>query len=313
MSRTKDKISFLRLLNENLSHNPFYARLFDVVGQELEKQIGEPLAQLARIRSSHHIKRGDYIDYNTERGRVAHVRREIIDGNPFDVITLQLKSGAAVTVTKRALQDREILVDSAIINGFDYYSDYLGDEDYARIHDYIAEFWGDGGIQKSNFVNFLGYIKNMRLNMEMLWTKDQGDFANSDDPSVNFHEYLITESDVTNPITAGGDQYLTSHVELTYDAIATPEPNFNDLISLFYYFAPIHLVLERILGGIYVDVFLYNNISAHYDAIHHIIYEWKPEVTLEQFAITNNGSYDVFQPMFLYLDVDLEEALINQF
>lgn len=302
--RTKDTISFLRVLNENLRLNPFYRTLFEKVGAVIDQQIGEPLAQLERIRSSMHIKRGDYLDHPGGRDKVAHIRREIIDNEPMDVITLQLMRGNSVTITKRALQDRQILVDSAYINGFDYYSDFLTDEDYARINDYVSEYWSTGGADNPGFIRFIGFIKNMRLDLTPLWSRDIGP---DEDEQHDYYEYFKTIEEVTNPIQVdgSGDEFLTSHVDMEYDAFATPNPNFDDLISLFYYFAPIDLVLHRIIGSFYIEVFTYYNMTANYDVDSHTKYVWSPDGTIE-LGSTFVLHMDINDHDYVFLNDDLE-------
>lgn len=253
--RTKDQISFLELLNENLSYNPMYSKLFEVVGKELDRQIGEPLSQLARIRSSTHIKRGDYLSVDDDTvGKVAHLRREIIDDKPMDVITIGLTNGVSVTQTRRALHDRSVLVDSARLQGFDYYSDFLSDQDFARIVDYVSAYWSTGSSESPEFIKFIGFIKNMSLELTQLWTIDKGDNATSDDPIISRYDFLEPYDDTMLPVyKPTGKHYPTSHVALTYDASISQTID-QDIIHLFYYLAPIHLVLERITGNIEAEI-----------------------------------------------------------
>lgn len=335
--RTKNKISFLDLLNENLRENPVYAKLFEATSKIIDEQIGEPLSQLARIRSSTHIKRGDYLEYEPGKtGKVAHVKRTIVDNEVTDEITLSLAFGSGLKITRRALQDRRILVNQSVYSGFDYYSDYISDDDYGRIVDYVNEYWSSGGAETPDFINFIGFIKNLRLEMIPLWSSDYklaepeqlpppvdpdegfdpgpdpeeetdtetGEEGEEEqppeeeipeeetpdpenpenpeepeepenpeepeepgeenpDPEIpeepvpdeednSYYEeeypYFIPVENVTNPAYKGGTEFLTSHVDIEYDLLTNANPNFSDLINLFYYFAPIHLVLRNLIG-----------------------------------------------------------------
>lgn len=252
MVRTRNLPDFLKVLNSALSENPFYVELFNVIGNVIDEQIGEPLAQLARVRSSTHIKRGDYLKHtNGEVGKVAQLRRIHIGSKPFDEITLQLNSGMVITQTRRALQDRKTLIDSANFSGFTYYSDYLKDEDLARITDYVNAYWPKSG--DPEFIQFIGFVKSLALSMETLWTKDKGDNATSDDPEISKYDSLeVYQQGVTTSVTEGGVWYPTSHREINYDALLSATVD-DDLILLFYMLAPINLVLERISGAINVN------------------------------------------------------------
>jgi len=250
--RTKNHIEFLKHLNDNLSNNPFYVKLFNTIGDLIDEQIGEPLSQLARARSTKHIKRGDYIKVDGVFGKVAHLRHIHDDvGTPLDEITIQLNNGQTLSTVRRALQDRKTLIDQSRVMGLDYYSDYLKDEDLARVADYISAYWPKNG--QPEFIKFIGFVKSLSLDMEQLWTRDKGDNATSDDPVISAYDVLEPKDSSTNPVWLGGTWYPTSHVEITYDALISSNID-DDLILLFYTLAPIHLVLERISGSLNVDL-----------------------------------------------------------
>ena len=250
--RPKDHIDFLKVLNANLAENPAFSKLFEVTSALIDEHIGEPLSQLARARSSRHIKRGDYIKHEGKQGRVAHLTRVYDDqGTPLDEITLQLNNGQTVSTVRRALQDRATLINASTFMGMDYYSDYLKDEDLARIADYIGSYWPKNG--QPEFIKFIGFIKSLSLEMGQLWTKDKGDNATSDDENISRYDQLDIRDSSMRPVWEGGSWYPTSHVEIFYDALISQNID-DDLILLFYVLAPIHLVLERISGSINIDL-----------------------------------------------------------
>lgn len=255
--RTKNQIDFLKLLNENLSYNPAFVALFEKTSEIINEQITEPLMQLDRIRSSMHIKRGDYLPYmdqyeQEQVGKVSHLRRvEGPNGEPLDQITIGIGHGNSLNITRRALHDRRILIDSARLAGFDYYSDFISDADYARVVDYVGRYYNSESNQTPEFIQFIGFIKNMKLEMNQLWTIDKGDNATSDDPEISKYDWLEPYSPNMIPVHKGGPHYPTSHVEITYDASISQIID-RDLVHLFYLLAPIHLVFERVVG--YIDV-----------------------------------------------------------
>jgi len=250
--RTRSPADFLKLLNVNLAENPFYVKLFEVVGNIIDQQIGEPMSQLVRGRQSQHIRRGDYLKVDGVFGKVAHIKRvHDNEGTPLDEITIQLNNGQTLSTVRRALQDRRTLIDNSRLMGLDYYSDYLKDEDLARIGDYISYYWPKNG--QPEFINFIGFVKSLSLDMHTLWTTDRGDNATSDDPEVSKYRELDQKTDDMKPVWEQGNWYPTSHVEITYDALISSTID-DDLILLFYTLAPIHLVLERISEAINIDL-----------------------------------------------------------
>ena len=250
--RTKEPADFKKVLNDNLANNEFYAKLFDKVGSVIDEQIGEPISQLIKARSSTHIRRGDYLTVEGKRGKVGHIERVYAtNGDPLDQITLELVNGTTISTVRRALQDRKSLIAGSRFVGFNYYSDFLKDEDFARIQDYICDYWPRTG--QPEFIKFIGFIKSLALDMIPLWTRDKGDFATSDDVEISKYDQLEPFSQSMTPVWNNGLWYPTSHVEVFYDAIAS-ETIDDDLILLFYTLAPVHLVLERISGSINIDL-----------------------------------------------------------
>lgn len=253
--RTKDKIDFVKLLNYNLSYNPFYVKLFETTSQILDNYIVEPLYQLDRVKSSLHIRRGDYLTTKVTSGsdeelkqlKVTNVQPIIHDGIKTYEITLQLNQGASLKIYQNATQDRQILVNESILNGFNFYSDFLTDEDYQRVVDYIGSYWQENSGHTTDFINFIGFIKNIRLQLNPLWSKDIGEGENFD-----FYPFLEEYDSNMKSIRLGGDNFLTSHVEIEYDALISDKID-TDLIHLFYLLAPANLVLQRLLGVINVE------------------------------------------------------------
>lgn len=315
--RFKDKPDLLKLLNYNLNYNPLFENLFKTTSKILDEQIGEPLSQLARIRSSKHIKRGDFLDVDTndgvQRGRVADVKIIVTpDGKHQAKITLGLGNGTALVAYRDVLQDRKTLVNQSVFVGVDYYSDFITDLEYARIVDYAGSYWKRQNSGEMDFINFIGFIKDMRLSLIQLWTKDQGDFATSNDPSVNFYEYLIPENDVTDRIRMEngeviGSQYLTSHVDMTFNVMESPNVLFNDLINLFYYFAPIELVLHRIIASFEVEVFTHAVLVPQIDSNLLSNYTWEAVGSLVSEVFEPIPQIDLTLSSYLFINSDIEE------
>lgn len=281
-TRTNRTVDFLRILNEQLKENEFWSTLMEKTTKVMQDVVHEQTTQLARSRGSQHLHRGDYLTTPHGRGRVVHVDRKYDTNNLLlDEVSVHIPNIGNVVVPFRSIQDRGILVNGARFMGFDYFSSNLTDEDYARIYRYIGEYWDDsGGV---NFVNFIGFIKNMRFEIHQLWTRDAGDFALSDDEVISKYPFLeaneglevigfgpikpIYKSNTKWNLNAQTEtdnrDYPTAHVELSYNlefiSRMLTADDVNDIVCLFYFLAPIHLVLERLTAEIRVDFKSYSN------------------------------------------------------
>lgn len=240
-TRNEKKFNFSNVLNSYLAESDTFSKLFEAVGKVTDDLVQEKITQLARVRDPRIVHRGDYIDTPKGRGHVSYVKRvehpEIIDEVHADVPGV-----GSVVVNMRSLQDRTILINGAKYVGFNYFSDTLTDDDYARVMQFVSEYWplasGD------TFVNFMGYINRIRLDITQLWSLDE--------PDTDTYPFLEERNGMTSfPVWEGGQAFPTSHVALTYDASDNVTPGkLANLAMLFYYLAPVHLVLERIIGEI---------------------------------------------------------------
>lgn len=173
----------------------------------------------------------------------------VVAGTPFwqqlaDTITEI--SDVHVVQPRRRLQnirepeglERQYLVANLRQLGFDYQSALLTDDDYRRLMHMWSLYLPENGTKE--FVNFLGYIKRTRFEIQQLWTKDYKSFIES---------YAVPDGQKITETNTG--YYPSSHVRLYYDAEMFPIRDFSDVYPLFYKIAPIHLVLERIVGSVY--------------------------------------------------------------
>lgn len=273
----------IRLLNSHLQENEIWRKLAKAVTDVINEIVDEPRWALSRARQSKVVNRGDYVDTPSGRGQVTLIRRNRsnidIPSNTYDfedIMEVQLPNGNVTSLPVRALHDRDSLVEQARFEGFDYFSDVLQDDDYERIVDYIGGYWNESGGYR--FMDMISFIKRQRYDIEQLFTEmkdDPGDpewvnFAESSLPKTQVDEYddlevagsgqqLIFQS----PNFALGDtgpdkadpsyKYRTSHIQLSWDIIDFPSVDFIGVTSLFYLMAPIHLVLDRFVGGIFAE------------------------------------------------------------
>lgn len=289
-------------LNDLLRQNPFYARLADAVTEVVRRLIDEPRWKLQRMRHHTVVQRGDFFDTPHGTGKVAVVRKNFVDENGnylnkfVDTVEIDLGGGKSTTVPLRTMPERDIAANNNIMLGFDYFSDSLDDSDMQRIMRYVTRYWprsGAGG-ESGDFINFLGFVKRMRFEMHQLWTPDFGNPDNT--PSKDYYMYLERHNplfeekmyerpgfgwDKETPPEGFGGVYPTSHVELEYDALKYQNIDSVDITALFYFLAPIHLVLERYVQSVYAPQFnLHQTAVASIDRINFAQYVFTPDAEL---------------------------------
>lgn len=241
-NNTQRTTSIQRRLNTRLRTNPAYVELAQAIDTVTRKTVTGPRDELATIRDTRNYHRGDWT--TLDDGRRAIINHIAFNEEGSVTAFAQIPSTGEtfeIILPNDNLKDRSVLINSARYHGFNYYSDTLSNEDYARIVDYIEDFWPESGTD--SYYRFIGFIKNMRLEADYLWTTDEVDETGDDT-----YPWLEPNNGQLRPVHAGGHDYPTSHVQLRYDALETPDPDGEDIFRLFYLLAPIHLVLERIVA-----------------------------------------------------------------
>lgn len=261
-----------------LQQNDIWRDLASTVTKVMDELVNEPRWALARLREAEVVQRGDWMDTPEGIGKVTYYRRvrDNIDINKnsydfTDYVEVQINNQNYVTLPVQVLQDRETLIKQAQNLGFDYFSNSIQDDDYQRVVTYLSKLWkANGG---DHFVDFMGFIKRTRFDMEQLWTEaigEPGSPSIGDDPAndkdyylnlmsaseylpkmwnrIDFNPLLTTDQEMR------GSYYPTSHVELSYDILEHPSIDKLDTLTLFYLLAPIHLVLERFNETINVQI-----------------------------------------------------------
>lgn len=297
-SRNKFDPDFLRVLNENLKEVPTWRTLMEKVTTVINDTLTEQVVELARSRETQHLHRGDFFNTPYGRGRVVHVdRKNDPTGALLDEVHVNVANVGNVVIPFRSVHTRDVLIDGARLLGFDYFSDSLTDEDYARVYKYIGRYWDDSYGFK--FVDFMGFLKSTRFEIEQLWTNDKGDFATSDDVEIRKYDFLepnhgqyqsvygsSLDWDLNKQTAKNNLAYPTSHVQINYDLSYTDhtlsEKDMEDIICLFYFLAPIHLVLERINAAAEVTFEAYSDLGKS-PQIHnyaHTFYVWEAALDL---------------------------------
>lgn len=315
------------LLSEVLKTNPIWRTLAEKVNDLTKVHINQPVDKLANIRNSRVFMRGDYIETPLGKGRVAVVRRQLPTTSESgevlyeDHIEIELEGNQAVVLPIRNMQERPLMIGNAQMMGFDFYSDELNDQDYQRVMDYVGSYWAHSGTKQ--FVEFLSFIKNVRFEMWQLWTLDHGDPDTGDTEKDQYRwlerklwrQQAVWETDsfdMAEPtsVDGTGGVYPTSHVELEYDVITYgTDLDWRSIVQLFYYLAPIHLVLERFVAAVYgKQINTYRGDVASFDDTQFANYTWQPNANINSFG-DMAASFDAYGCGFLMLDDEFNMLL----
>ena len=257
-TRSPNGQSLLSRLNTRLRSNPVWMQLFTAVSRVIEQRVAQPRSQLGTIRSPYVFNRGDWVtvpspDSEGPRAIINSIRQGGgVNGSDRVYAQLAGSSAGIEFDIGSNLKEKSVQIAGCRLHGFNYFADTLDQKDYARIHEWVEQYWPESGTPQ--FARFIGFIKGMNLNVNQLWSdevpRDQ-----------DYYPYLErTPRGV--PVYQGGISYPTSHVDLSYDALLDTDVDLVDLFYLFYYLAPIHLVLERIVADVTIPPIIVNKLLA---------------------------------------------------
>jgi hypothetical protein len=287
--KRKFDIDYAKILSRKMQSVPSWRDMAQACNEILGQEVDARRRKLEKIRDSVKYRRGDVLSNviyqpNTDKLAISEVTKQVIDipvgykitkasvrnvirniayynhPDSTDFLDLSFEYNdetcrwlKPVNIT----QERDALLKNSYIMGFDFFNTKLNDEDLQRMYEYVQLYWEESG-SSNNFINFIGFIKNIRFDLVALWTEDTVD-APSDDPNSEY-PYLEPYNDSMVSVKNGGKHWLTSHTEIQYDLAQFDEfyiVNLDDLEELFYYFAPIILVLERVTGTLNVETPVY--------------------------------------------------------
>jgi hypothetical protein len=244
------------LLNRKMRSNPLWKSLAEAVEDLINTTVGTANDQaMNAISNPYRYLRGDVVDPRgftdiaavsenggmtlpqmiADRERVANVRVVLPDDDNGGAQLYMDLDGTTYAASANRFHDRPLLVQEAKHLGFDFFSDDLSDADYARVILFINQYWPKSG-SKDELAKFLGFIRDIRIDLVQLWTVDDG---------LTEYDVLERKQDNMTPIWNGGKYYPTFHYDMYYDAFA--DTNIEELQRLFYALAPIHLVLRRMI------------------------------------------------------------------
>ena len=132
-----------------------------------------------------------------------------------------------------ATLERELKLFTCAMLGFKFNPGLFGNDSLERILGTFAQYRQYAGTP--GFSDYLGFVDDTEYEVIQMWSEDY----------VTFHATPGggTIYDGTGP------WYLTPHIKLTYTSGAF-KPIFDKVEELFYYFAPVHLVLEEVIKSV---------------------------------------------------------------
>lgn len=126
--------------------------------------------------------------------------------------------------------ERELKIFTCAMLGFKFNPGLFGDASLDRILGTFSQYRQYAGTP--GFSDYLGFVDNTEYEVVQLWTED-------------YNTFHVTPGGGT--IYDGtGPWYLSPHVNLTYTS-GSYTAIFDKVEDLFYYFAPVHLVLATVL------------------------------------------------------------------
>jgi len=298
-----EHFDLMKLLVPHMAAVPAWRDLIEATSETLERHVEYPRRRLERIRDTVVYRKDDIIKnvpylegtvVDTETGenvvlqkgtvvpsaRILMIEQNaptsVLSGIDYMLVEFTLSDNRVFhwKMPINAPQERSILIQNGNMLGFDFFNTTLTDEDYRRLLEFISMYWAEGGT--NNFVKFISFIKNIRLECLPLWSVDT---AGDDYPELEIKQ------DSMVPVWKGGTWYPTSHVELRYNPLLDQkQTNSNETQSfelykgvedIFYVFAPIQLVLERIVAAIDLYPEFFYGSSGQEMSQHFSKYEWK--------------------------------------
>lgn len=239
--------SLEKRLNTRLSLDTVWGEFAKAVDTVVDKMLTEPRQTLSTTRDPYQYRTGDWIQTPNGLGMVTHIA-VLKDETVFVYYQTDSTANVEYFEIDGVLKERFLLVRQAEYNGFKYFSDTLSDKDYGRINKWVENYWPESGTE--NFIRFLSYIKSMKTHMETFWSRNltNEEVSGATPDEIDIYPILETYNSSMVPVWEGGIYYPTSHVQLVYDLLVTPDLDQIDLLHLFYQLAPIQLVLERVIG-----------------------------------------------------------------
>jgi hypothetical protein len=248
MSLTNSEIASLdgsielrALLSTTFNDLEFWQQLMEAVNEVFAGHVQKPIDILLLIR--------DVLTY----GETVKQSRIVASETPGVDYT-----GTLIDDGSRFLFEREILLKTANLLGFNFYDPLLVERlgagsaeaepdqlTYTRINANVSQYYQQKGT--SAFLDFMSFCLDTPFTADTLWSKDY------DQATFAYGPFTIGENEApanTTPIfNPSGTQFPTTHIDLYYDmlAVGTLLP-VDRILALADYISPINLVFRYVIA-----------------------------------------------------------------
>ena len=172
-------------------------------------------------------------DLELQAKMLKYIRYQFIES---EQVKQKIDDGEMINFTSWDMPDVVTAAEQVQLAGLRFYdSSYVTRNKYSNLFRNIGDYWYDKG--RADFVDFIGYAMNSRIQILNLWTQDYVTFKAEDD---------LAPSDI--PVYAGGAWYPTTHVRLRADAgsFEAGTQNIIFLAQIFLDIANYTLVLDAL-------------------------------------------------------------------
>jgi hypothetical protein len=227
------------LLPSRIRETPAWRDLCLAIQKVFGENIVDAREYFTRSRDSMKFRRGQFIRIQGNLFRIEQVQHHTnsYPNAPLpEVLTVTDGNGRYYELSGiHATNERELLIRNAASLGFNVIADRLNDEDFSRLVESLGRYYSMRGTKQ--FVNFIGFIKNINLKVSQLWAEES-----TDDTYGDFYPEPQGLSAIDDPVN--GTWFPTSHYRVEYDGDIFEDFADSEFIELFLKFAPIHVVLE---------------------------------------------------------------------
>ena len=172
------------------------------------------------------------LDHGLQKKLLGYIRHQFIPNNYVDQ---KAADGLMIDYLEWDMPDRTTAALQTELDGLKLTdASYVGQYGFVNLHRNIGTFWYSKGL--GDFVDFISFTLNTRIQMVNLWTEDYVNFL----PEEDFRR----SGNV--PVYSGGTWYPTSHVRLRFNSEELSLTYQELLVRLFYDISNFNLVLNAV-------------------------------------------------------------------
>jgi hypothetical protein len=173
------------------------------------------------------------IDLDLQAKMLKYLRYQFIES---EAVKQKVADGVPINFSAWDMPDVVTAAEQVEVAGLRFYdSSYMTRNRFVSLYRNIGDYWYSKG--KVDFVNFIGYVMNSKVEVINLWTQDYKTFVPEDELTY-----------ANSPVYNFGTWYPTTHVRLRADGASfeAGTPNVIFLAQLFLDIANYTLVLDAL-------------------------------------------------------------------